>query len=67
MQEKDGYFMLKKDHAYYYHIQMKESGTSYGDFALWREGELLIERIQYNVTFFMEALESNKYFNAHAR
>ena len=42
---------------------MKVCETSYGDFVVWRAEELLIERIQYNETFCMEALEkATKFF-----
>ncbi len=65
MEENYGKFTLKKDHAYYYQMQMqmKVCETSYGDFVVWRAEELLIERIQYNETFCMEALEkATKFF-----
>ena len=41
-QDEDGSLYLKKEHAYYYQIQMQMqlSQVNYCDFVLWREGEI---------------------------
>ena len=61
----DDTFHLKKEHAYYYQIQMqmKFSESLYGDFVVWREQELLVERILPDEQFIEQALEkSTKFF-----
>ena len=57
--KQNGTFILKRNHAYYYQIQlqMKVCGTSFGDFIVWRENELVVERIANDDTFLTEALE----------
>ena len=47
----DGMYSPKNDHSYYYQaqMQMKFSEYSYADFIVWREHELLVDRIfSYN-------------------
>ena len=50
---------LKQDHAYFFQIpmQMKVCGTLYGNFIVWREEELVVERLNYDDNFVTEALE----------
>ena len=47
LQLTNGSFTLKRDHAYYYQIQlqMKICGTKFGKFVIWRENELVVEQI----------------------
>ena len=49
---------LKKDHAYYYQmqIQMKFCSAMYGDFIV-RQEELIVERIHIDEQFVTDALE----------
>ena len=65
LQEVNGSFTLKRDHAYYYQIQlqMKLCGTNFGDFIVWRENELGPERIPIDEEFLTAALEkATKFF-----
>ena len=65
LQEVNGKFTLKRDHAYYYQIQlqMKLCGTSCGDFIVWRENELVLESIPIDEEFLTTALEkATKFF-----
>lgn len=57
--ENDGVFTLKRNHAYYYQIQlqMKLCETTFGDFIVWREGDLIVERIYIDDSFLVHALE----------
>ena len=57
--DEDGKFSLKKNHAYYYHIQtqMKLSGAAYGDFVVWRVNEFIVHRIYPNERFINAVLE----------
>ena len=59
LQETDGKFSLKHNHAYYYQIQlqMKFCGTTVGDFIVWRENELVIDRVPINDEFLTTALQ----------
>ena len=44
LENVDGKFSLKKNHAYYYQIQaqMKFCLVQYGDFIVWRQEELVV-------------------------
>lgn len=61
----DGMYRLKKDHAYYYQVQMqiKFLESSYCDFVVWREQELIVQRILPDVEFIEHALtQATKFF-----
>ena len=65
LDEVNGKLLLKRDHTYYYQIQlqMKLCETTHGDFIVWRENELVVERIQINEEFLTVALEkATKFF-----
>ena len=59
LQEQNGEFTLKRDYAYFYQIQaqMQFCGTTLGDFIVWRENELVVERIPIDEAFLTDALE----------
>ena len=55
-QDEDGSLYLKKEHAYYYQIQMQMQLThvNYWDFVVWREGEIFHQRILLDEDFIDE-------------
>ena len=59
--EKDasGDFVFKKDHAYYYQVQlqMKLSNADYCDFLVWREDSIIIQRISLDRDCISAALD----------
>ena len=60
LEERNGEFALKTNHAYYYQVyaQMIFCGAAYGDFVVWREKERVIQRIYhiYDETFVSSIL-----------
>jgi len=59
LEEDDhGNLHLKKNHPYYSQVllQMKLYRASYCDFIVWRQDEVFIQRISFDVTFITEAL-----------
>ena len=64
LQYHGGKFGLKKEHAYYFQIQaqMKFCSTAYCDFIVWREQELVIERIALDEEFLKDALDKASRF-----
>jgi len=59
LEEDDhGNLHLKENHPYYSQVQlqMKLYGASYCDFIAWRQNEMFIRRIPFNVIFISEAL-----------
>ena len=58
LEEKNGELQLKTDHAYYYQVQaqMNYSGAKYGDFVVWSQNELVIQRIYLDETFISSIL-----------
>ena len=54
----DGKLKLKRNHAYFYQIQMqiKLSHTQYCDFVVWKKNDLFIERIFPDINFIDNAL-----------
>ena len=59
LQSEDGNFILKKDHMYYYQIQMqlKVCQGLYCDFVVWNKEQLLRQRIMYDSQFIEDALK----------
>ena len=57
--EQNGEFTLKRDHTSFYQIQaqMQFCGTTFGDFIIWCENELGVERIPIDEVFLPDALE----------
>ena len=51
--------LRSRDHAYFYQIQaqMQFCGTTFCDFIVWRENELVVERIHIQKAFLSDALE----------
>ena len=58
-ESKNGNLILKKDHAYYYQIQiqLKVCQVSYCDFVVWNKEQLLCQRIMYDSQFIEDALK----------
>lgn len=63
-QDEDGSLYLKKEHAYYYQIQMQMelSQVNYCDFVLWREGEMFHQRILLDEDFINETFQRAETF-----
>lgn len=59
LEEHDGKFSLNESHAYYYQVQaqLKFCNVQYCDFVVWREGELVKQRIYPNEPFITAVLE----------
>ena len=57
-------FWMSVTHAYYYQVQaqLKFCDASYFDFIVWREGELLAQRIFPDDMFMASALEKCEQF-----
>lgn len=55
---EDGTFKLKKQHSYYFQVQlqMKLCERNYADFVVWRESELVVLRIEKDDSFLEEAM-----------
>lgn len=65
LEESDkGVTELKLTHSYYYQIQMqmKFCNVSYGDFVVWREKELFVQRITLDDDFITDALSKAQTF-----
>ena len=63
-QDSDGKLLLDVSHAYYYQVQaqLKFCCADYCDFVVWREGELMVQRIYLDETFIADALEKCEQF-----
>ena len=57
-------WMLKRDHSYYYQIQMQlhVCRWSHGDFVVWSKDGILVERILRDDTFFNSHMDAIKHF-----
>ena len=53
-------YILERDHAYHY--QMKCIESVYGDFVVWRDEELFVERIYPDEEFMTNALTKSTIF-----
>ena len=60
----NGMYRLRRDHTYFYQMQaqMKFCEFAYGDFVVWREDELIVERINPDHEFLSSALEKSTEF-----
>ena len=60
----DGSLKLIQDHSYYYQIQMQMQlcHIEYGEFVVWRGGEIHYERILFDSDFMDDALEEVEMF-----
>ena len=56
LKKDDGHFHLDVKHSYYYQVQaqIKLCSVEYCDFVVWREEELVIQRILPDVNFIMD-------------
>ena len=54
MSQKDGQWTLKRDHTYYYQVQTQVNvcKLSYGDFVVWMERGITVERIIVDSAFY---------------
>jgi len=60
LEEDDGgNLLLNENHPYYSQVQlqMKLYGASYCDFIVWRQNEMFIQQVPFNVIFISEALD----------
>ena len=64
MTQKNGQWILKRDHTYYYQIQtqLNVCNLSYCDFVVWTEGDSAVERITVDNTFYETVMEDIKHF-----
>jgi len=60
MENNNGEWKLKRQHAYYYQVQMQMAicKAAYCDFVVWSESGYVIERIEADNEFFDQQLES---------
>ena len=63
-QSPDGTLTLKHNHQYYYQIQLQMycCNAAVGDFVVWRKGEILIERIEYDAMFMESVIHKTAAF-----
>ena len=56
---EDGNYTLKRQHAYFYQVQlqMKLCDVEFCDFVIWRSDELVVNRIERDDTFLLEAID----------
>ena len=64
MCKQDGKLMLKKEHAYYYQVQMQLAlcKLAYCDFVMWTNKDLAVERISADEHFFRSRLDNLQHF-----
>ena len=64
MYKQDGKLMLKKEHAYYFQVQMQLAlcKLAYCDFVMWTNKDLAVERISADEHFFRSRLENLQHF-----
>ena len=64
MTQKNGQWILRRDHTYYYQIQtqLNVCNLSYCDFVVWTEGDSAVERITVDNTFYETVMEDVKHF-----
>ncbi len=64
LEQTNGKFILKEKHAYYYQVQaqIKFCCVNFCDFVVWRENELVIQRIYPDEEFMSIALEKATLF-----
>ena len=67
MVKKDDTWMLKRDHSYYYQVQMQlhVCKLSYGDFVAWSKNGILVERITRHDEFYSGHVDDIKHFFIH--
>ena len=64
MTKQDDLWTLKRNHAYYYQIQLQLEvcKLSYCDFVVWTEKDFAVERIDADKQFFNSVLDSVQHF-----
>jgi len=64
MTQKDGKWILRRDHAYYYQVQtqLNVCNVVYSDFIVWTEMGIAVERISKDFAFYEAVVEDIKYF-----
>ena len=64
MLQKDGEWSLKRSHTYYYQVQTQLAVCKlmYGDFVVWTENGIAVERIMFDNTFYEEVMEDIRSF-----
>ena len=64
MTKQDDVWALKKNHPYYYQIQLQMfvCKTSYADFVVWTEKECIVERVTIDQPFLQSHCDSSKTF-----
>lgn len=64
MNQEEGKWRLKREHTYYFQVQtqLHVCKVVYGDFVVWSENGMLIERIEKDTTFLDTWKESIKHF-----
>ena len=66
--EKDGKYTLKKDHAYYFQVQMQLALCKllFCEFIVWTDDNFIVERISVDIDFFTSKLPGLQQFFAYA-
>ena len=64
MTKQNGKWILKRNHAYHYQIQLQLEvcKLSYCDFVVWTEKEFVVERITAVNQFFSSVIDTVQYF-----
>lgn len=59
-----GLHKLQREHTYYYQVQtqLNVCGLEYGDFVVWSEGGVAIERIKRDREFYESAADNVQHF-----
>ena len=63
LKHTNGKFTLNTTHAYYYQIQaqIRFCGAKYGDFVVWRQNELVVQRIYLDETFIGSIIKATEF------
>jgi len=64
MKKEEGKWRLKREHTYYFQVQtqLHVCKLMYGDFVVWSEDGMLIERIEKDTAFLDTWIENVKHF-----
>ena len=64
MMNENGHWKLKRDHAYYYQVQMQMAvcQLKFCDFVVWSEKDYIIERITFDVDFYASKMDKVQNF-----
>ena len=50
--DERGLWTLRRDHTYYYHVQLKVCEVESGHFVVWTEGGIVVEAIFTDKSFY---------------